>query len=123
MKLKINGFDNEIIFNDKNINIMEIKNTKLFSHIIEILNQMVNGYEADEIILIDDNNLEMKVSQNVDILFDLFNIDYNSKKNLKKIYEIITNNINLTDYDILNEKFISIRDSLIQELMSYHLNL
>ena len=45
MKLKINGFENEILFTEKNVNILTIKNTKCFSHILQILN---DKYKKEE---------------------------------------------------------------------------
>ena len=38
MKLKINGFENEIQFDEEHINVLTINNSKCFSHIIGILN-------------------------------------------------------------------------------------
>ena len=86
MKLKINGFDNKIIFNDQNINILTIKNTKCFSHILQILNDKTNGIESNEIFLLGENNEEMNMAKEIQIVLDVFNIDYNSKKILNKIY-------------------------------------
>ena len=93
MKLKINGFNNEIIFNDENINILEIKDSKCFTHIIEILNEKINGIESNEIFLLDNNENELNMGKEMYMIFDLFNIDYNSKKIISKIYEIISENI------------------------------
>ena len=54
MKLKINGFDNEIVFNEENINVLLIEDVKCFSHIIEVLNDKINGIELNEIFLLDE---------------------------------------------------------------------
>ena len=83
MKLKINGFDNEIIFNDENINILEIKDSKCFTHIIKILNEKINGIESNEIFLLDNNENELNMGKEMYMIFDLFNIDYNSKKSCR----------------------------------------
>ena len=37
MKLRINGFENEIKFNDDSVNILTISDAKCFSHIIEVI--------------------------------------------------------------------------------------
>ena len=116
MKLKINGFDNEIIFNDENINILEIKDSKCFTHIIKILNEKINGIESNEIFLLDNNENELNMGKEMYMIFDLFNIDYNSKKIISKIYEIISENIKKNqDYEIENET-IKLRNYIIQEI-------
>ena len=116
MKLKINGFDNEIIFNDENINILEIKDSKCFTHIIKILNEKINGIESNEIFLLDNNENELNMGKEMYMIFDLFNIDYNSKKIISKIYEIISENIKKNqDHEIENET-IKLRNYIIQEI-------
>ena len=116
MKLKINGFNNEIIFNDENINILEIKDSKCFTHIIKILNEKINGIESNEIFLLDNNENELNMGKEMYMIFDLFNIDYNSKKIISKIYEIISENIKKNqDYEIENET-IKLRNYIIQEI-------
>ncbi len=116
MKLKINGFENEVIFNDSNINIIEINNVKCFTHIIDVLNQKINGFENNEIFLLDQNDEELKIDKNMYLVFDLFNIDYNSKKILNKLYEIISKNIqNSQDYK-LEELTLKLKQYLINEI-------
>lgn len=116
MKLKINGFNNEIIFNDENINILKIKDSKCFTHIIEILNEKINGIESNEIFLLDNNENELNMGKEMYMIFDLFNIDYNSKKIISKIYEIISENIKKNqDHEIENET-IKLRNYIIQEI-------
>ena len=80
-------------FNDENINILEIKDSKCFTHIIKILNEKINGIESNEIFLLDNNENELNMGKEMYMIFDLFNIDYNSKKIISKIYEIISENI------------------------------
>lgn len=116
MKLKINGFENEVIFNDSNINIIEINDAKCFTHIIDVLNQKINGYENNEIFLLDQNDEELKIDKNMYLAFDLFNIDYNSKKILNKLYEAIARNIqNTQDYE-LEELTLKLKQYLINEI-------
>lgn len=116
MRLKINGFENEINFNDENVNILEIENVKCFSHIIEVLNEKINGIESNEIYLLDDNKDELNMSKEMYIIFDLFNIDYNSKKILNKIYDIISDNIQKNqDYELENMT-VKLRNYIIQEI-------
>ena len=116
MKLKINGFDNEIIFNDQNINILTIKNTKCFSHILQILNDKTNGIESNEIFLLGENNEEMNMAKEIQIVLDVFNIDYNSKKILNKIYEIISNNIEKNQDFEVERTVLNLRNYIIEEI-------
>lgn len=116
MKLKINGFDNEIIFNDQNINILTIKNTKCFSHILQILNDKTNGIESNEIFLLGENNEEMNMAKEIQIVLDVFNIDYNSKKILNKIYEIISNNIEKNQDFEVERMVLNLRNYIIEEI-------
>lgn len=116
MKLRINGFENEIIFGDKNINVLEIKDAKCFTHIIDILNQEINGIENNEIFLLDENEDELKIEKEMYLVFDLFNIDYNNKKILNKIYELINRSIKNTQELDIYEMVFKLRNYLIQEI-------
>ena len=93
MKLKINGFENEIQFDEEHISVLTINNSKCFTHIIGILNDKINGIESNEIFLLDEKNQEIKMNKKAYMVLDIFNIDYNSRKVLNKIYDIIAKNI------------------------------
>ena len=116
MKLRINGFENEIEFNQDNVNILEIKDVKCFSHLLEILNEKINGLESKEIFLLDENDKELNMSKDMYIVFDLFNIDYNSKKVLGKLYEIIEGNIGKNQDFVIENMMTKIRNYLITEI-------
>lgn len=116
MKLIINGFENSIDFDDEHINILEINDAKCFSHIIQTIYDKINKIESNEIILIDEDEKQINMSNNAYIILDLFNIDYNSKKILDKIYEIIEKNINENqDYKIA-EITNQLKEFLINEI-------
>lgn len=116
MKLKINGFENEILFTEKNVNILTIKNTKCFSHILQILNDKINGLESNEIFLLDENNEEMNMSKEIQMVLDIFNIDYNSKKILNKIYNIIATNIQKNQDFEIEKMILNLRNYIIEEI-------
>ena len=116
MKLKINGFDNEILFDEQSVNVLTIKNPKCFSNIIGIINDKINGIESNEIFLLNDKNEELKMDKNAYIILDVFNIDYNSRKILNKIYNIISENIDKNqDYEV-EKMVINLRNYIIQEI-------
>lgn len=116
MKLRINGFENELVFNENECNVLICKDKKFFRHIIEILNDKINGLESDEIFLLDDNNEEMKIDKSIYLIIDIFNIDYNNKKILNKIYDIISDRVELTKEIEMNSIIIKLRNYLIEEI-------
>ena len=116
MKLKINGFNNELCFDDENVTILEIKNTNCFRHIIETINDIINGEESSEIFLIDDENNEINMSKEMYMMIDLFNIEFNSKKILNKLYEKISENIDKMEDITLKNMLVNLRNYIIQEI-------
>ena len=116
MILKIIGFENAVKFNCQNINIIEINNPKCFSHILEVLNNKIHGQEENEMFLLDENDEELNMNKEMYIAFDLFNIDYNSKRILGKLYEIIEENVKKNqDYKVEN-MMLNVRNCLIEEI-------
>ena len=85
MKLRINGFTNELDFYNDKVSILVVKDTKCFTNIIQKINDKINGIESEEIFLLDDKENELKMSKEMCMILDLFNIDYNSKKILGKL--------------------------------------
>ena len=80
------------------------------------LSEKINGIESNEIFLLDNNENELNMGKEMYMIFDLFNIDYNSKKIISKIYEIISENIKKNqDHEIENET-IKLRNYIIQEI-------
>lgn len=116
MILKINGFENDINFSKDNVNVIEVRNARCFSHLLGILNEKISGLEGEEIFLIDDDNKELNMSKEMYIVFDLFNIDYNSKKILAKIYEQIKENIEKNQDLEFEDMITKIRNYLICEI-------
>lgn len=116
MKLKINGFENEISFNQEEVNILEISNSKCFTNILQIMNDAINGIESNEIFLLDENNEMLNMSKEMYITFDIFNIDYSSKKILNSLYSIIQKNIEANQDFMIEDMVIKIRNYLIEEI-------
>lgn len=117
MKIRIIGLENEIdLSSDEIVNVIVIKDVNYFSNIIKIINDSMNGIETNEIFLLGDEEEELKINKECYLLLDLFNIDYNSKKVLTKIYDYIEDNVkNNQDYEI-ERLVLKIRNYLIQEI-------
>lgn len=116
MKLRLNGFENEVTFNNEIINVLQVEDAKCYTHIIDILNQKINGYENNEIFLLDENEEEMRIDKNMYMIFDLFNIEYNSKKVLNRIYDVISENIQNSQELKMEQLIIKLRNYLIEEI-------
>lgn len=116
MKLRINGFENELNLGNGKVNIVQIENSKLFTHIIDVLNDKINGIDNNEIFLFDEKNEELNISKEMIIVFDMFNIDFNTKKIIGKIYDIISNNIKENSDELIEKINFNIRKKLINEL-------
>ena len=119
MKLKINGFTNELEFYDDKVSILSIQDTKCFTNIIQKINDKINGAESDEVFLVDDKENELKMSKEVCMILDLFNIDYNSKKILGKLYDKISENIENSGETKLQNLFIEVRKSIVEEINEF----
>ncbi|MCI8485706.1 MAG: type II-A CRISPR-associated protein Csn2, partial [Clostridia bacterium] len=117
MKIRIIGLENEIDLNsDDVVNVIIIKDVNYFSNIIKIINDSMNGIETNEVFLLGDEEEELKINKECYLLLDLFNIDYNSKKVLTKIYDYIEDNVkNNQDYEV-ERLVLKIRNYLIQEI-------
>lgn len=93
MKIRLNNFQNDIYLFDGTVTIIEIHNAKYFSKLIQNINDKINGYESDEIILLSENDELLKFEKETMLIIDFYNIDFNSKKILAKIYSNISENI------------------------------
>lgn len=112
MKLKLAGIENEIDFSN-NINVIEIVDKRFFKAFLMELNEIISsGSTSDKLLLIKDGESK-SLSKHVMLLFDIFNIDFNSKTILSKLYCEL-NNIVVLDDRVDNEY-----ENLIQELLKY----
>lgn len=119
MKLKINGFSNEMEFKEDKVSVLVIKDTKCFTNIIQKLNDKIEGTDFDDIFLLDNNNEELKIQKEICMVTDLFNIDYNSKKILGKLYEKISENIENSDNTVLQDLLVKIRKCIVDEINEF----
>lgn len=115
MIMSIFGLNNKISFEEGNINVLEIYNKKLFYNLITILNESDNSMEDNQIVLMQ-NDERVSIGKNVFLLTDVFNIDFNSKKNLNKLYSTLIENIKNRQDDELENITLKLRNYLIEEI-------
>lgn len=124
MKLVINGFENEIKFSEEYVNVIQVKNKKLFQNIMEQIYLNTEGNSDNlkiQLFSSDDEKLDFK--DNVYLLTDLYNIDVNNKKMLTKIQEMILKNFNLESAEKIDENILKIKSLLLEEINEFPLEL
>ena len=113
MIIKINGLENELILNDSQIGVIEINDTKLYRHILDIINKSIEGISNNEIFILNDKQEEITFKDNVYLLNDIFNIDINSKKIINKIYNLINSSYDDEERLLFSNKIQEVRNELI----------
>lgn len=121
MIMKIFSLENDITFTEEYINVLQIQDKKLFTNVINSLNDNINNIEdTKERIIILDNDTEIKIEKEALMFIDVFNIDFNQKKiqsalynKIEKIYkqefermsefETIFQKLQLNVLDVFNE--------------------
>ena len=114
MKIKINGCDNDLRIDEQSISVIQVKDIKLFRKILDNINQKINEIENNDIFILDDKEGEISFSKEVFILFDLFNIDFSSKKILTKMYNKIQDSLNQDEEIEFADKLFEVRSVLVR---------
>ena len=117
MIMSIIGFENKINFKEEKINILEIYDKKLFRNFISEINEQCNGEveENNDIVLMEDSK-RLKINKTIYLLTDLFNIDFNTRKIINKIYSLISQNIKNRQDDELEKIILQLRKYLTEEI-------
>ena len=116
MIMLIIGFDKKIEFDENTVNILEIYNQSLFTEVINNLNNKCNGEEENNTIVLMQDNERVDIKKNIYVLTDVFNIDFNSKKILNKIYGTLIQNIKNKQDDELENIALKLRNYFINEI-------
>ncbi len=118
MIMSIIGFDNKIVFEENKVNVLEIYDKKLFQKFIGYINDQCNGNidEEDNTIVLIEDNKRLKKSKTIYLMTDVFNVDFNSKRIINKIYGIISQNIKNRQDDELENIVLKLRNYLIDEI-------
>ena len=71
MIMKIFSLENDITFTEEYINVLQIQDKKLFTNVINSLNDNINNIEdTKERIIILDNDIEIKIEKDLEKGFD-----------------------------------------------------
>jgi len=107
MIIRIFGLDNDLIIDEEKISLINVYSNKLYSKLIEDLNNKIKGEnEEDSIIILNDQGEEINYSKEMVMIIDYYNFDINSKKILGILYEYLSNYIK-TEQSYIIEKSIN----------------
>lgn len=84
MKLVHPFLEKPIVFEENNMNVLVIENQKVFSELVWELLEQINDKEGRFLLSSDLKLLELKKS--MDLVIDLFSLDFNQKKIISKVY-------------------------------------
>lgn len=111
MKLKIAGIESEINLDNK-INVVEILDKHLFKNIVNKLNNAINYDQDVEEIILTNEDVKINMNKNMQLIIDPFNIDFNSKDILSKLYAKL-DQMNTLEM-VINDEFVTVVNKLIQ---------
>lgn len=123
MKLSIKYIDNNIDFDNSYINCLEIENKNYFYKIVNDINSISNGNILGDVIFSDDEYKELNLSNKINMVFDYFNFDFNSKKIISIINKKINDNISVEDKENLSKLYNKIRKIYLPILNDMDLNI
>ena len=84
MKLLNEDLNNSIHFEENKVNILVIENKKYFVEYIEQLLSQINGNFGKFSLFLESK--ELKISEKIEMIKDIFDLEINNKKMINKIY-------------------------------------
>lgn len=121
MKINFQYVDNDIVLSDNKIMVMEVENKSYFYRIINDLNLISHGNILETVVVYDNGDSEIILSNRMEIYVDYFNIELNSKKNLISLYKTLKNSINDEDKDNIAKYYTKIKKILSKSLLDSNL--
>lgn len=119
MKLRVNYFDNEISFDNENINAIEIENRKYFYRFLSDLHKIVNEGFSDDITFFNDDNIELNMNSKIKVIVDYFNFNFDSKKYANDITKYVNEFVDEVDKkNLINlyNKIVKLYDKILNEV-------
>lgn len=123
MNLKVNYFENNLIIEKDNIQVIEIENKKMFFRFINNLYEIKNGLKVNELYFYNNKNDELDLSNRIEIYTNYFDLDINSKKNINNLTKIIVNELGDKDKDDIFNIYKKVYKKIINLLSSIDLPL
>lgn len=115
MKIRIQGFENEIVFDDESVNVIQTNNKILFQNIMEKIFQNTKENTL-EIQLISNENETLKFQDNVFFVTDLYNLNINTKTVTSKISEYISESFMLDESTEIEKNIHDIEEIVLDKL-------
>lgn len=115
MKLVHPDIESQIEFNENEIQILVIENKSAFAKYTKMLFDQVNGVEG-EFVLSNEGKLQ-KISKSMDILFDYYSLQVNSRKVLPKLYANVKIEMNSGEYYKTTTELASIICNYFEEII------
>ena len=123
MKLVINFLDNDLYINSERVLSIEVENKSYFYRIVNCFNSLYVGDKIDEINFYDEKFNEINLNNKILIMYDFFNFDFNSKKNISKIYKLIEDNLDEKILQSFNNLYSKLLKILKNELNYLDINI
>ncbi|MDD6388516.1 MAG: type II-A CRISPR-associated protein Csn2 [Bacilli bacterium] len=123
MKLVINFLDNDLYINSEKVLSIEVENKSYFYRIVNCFNSLYIGDKIDEINFYDEKFNEINLNNKILIMYDFFNFDFNSKKNISKIYKLIEDNLDEKSLQSFNNLYSKLLKILKNELNYLDINI
>ena len=123
MKLVINFLDNDLYINSEKVLSIEVENKSYFYRIVNCFNSLYVGDKIDEINFYDEKFNEINLNNKILIMYDFFNFDFNSKKNISKIYKLIEDNLDEKSLQSFNSLYYKLLKILKNELNYLDINI
>ena len=123
MKLVINFLDNDLYINSERVLSIEVENKSYFYRIVNCFNSLYVGDKIDEINFYDEKFNEINLNNKILIMYDFFNFDFNSKKNISKIYKLIEDNLDEKSLQSFNNLYSKLLKILKNELNYLDINI
>lgn len=105
----VNTFYNlELELKENQILILSVENPKIYR---EFLKDLWNQYKGDDgNFILSDNTKELKMSQKIECIYNIFNINQNDKKIISKLYQ----ELSLQNDLLLQGEFMHFRQDVIE---------
>lgn len=124
IELRMAILENIIKFDERFIQVLEIAPKDLYKKITFIFNKYFNNIEDGNDLILLENGKRLEVSKNILVINDFFNLDINSNKIIKALYNDIELEYNV-EYgeDDLRKKLEEILSNLKEILLEYDFEL